>query len=605
MPDDPEAEEYVEAYADYSHEAEPNYSRIDQGMWGPTTGAGLICEHCNGDGNLIEEPPGGDQGGGGIVADRLDDGGFGGGRGGESMEAEFNVLRDKYIMMGFPVVPDSVNEEQDPQDVLGDNLNETTPQWAPDIELQTWRFSRWANNYEYDPIPGGIYRGYLRYEQDEPSYNGVNYGDIDDPPLPVPGRGYWFVFNLGARFETSIWVDAPRQMPSLEDRILPLESQLEGDVNPALNMMANPWPFPIDWADVRFSTDQENWFSAADLPEIDDYAYTWNHASEFYVPKNRRLEVWEGFWVVVNTTDPMWIKFPPIIADNDVPTLETDELDEVLDWSLLLTARRVDRLQVDYQNWIGVGDELSDQRDELDALQLAPQAREAIFLRSRTLDPENGFPTDRMTYDFRANDMIPGEPKAWLMEVLFYVDDPAQPNAYPVDVSIRWPNITSVPENIQLAVHEFVFPFDPDPEHVLIEDLRQQDEFILSVDGNIGGYPNYKIGRFWISATDMAGVLDAPEISSLLPHETRLGTISPNPFNSTTNIRFEVANNSRVTVRIFNLLGEQVASITDNQYQPGYHQVAWNAGDLASGVYFVRFDAPGIRMQMSKIVLVR
>jgi protocatechuate 3,4-dioxygenase beta subunit len=66
----------------------------------------------------------------------------------------------------------------------------------------------------------------------------------------------------------------------------------------------------------------------------------------------------------------------------------------------------------------------------------------------------------------------------------------------------------------------------------------------------------------------------------------------PNPFNPTTSVRFEVPVASRVTLRVFNLLGQEVAVLLDgSELGEGAHSVQFDASRLASGVYLYRMEA--------------
>jgi hypothetical protein len=62
----------------------------------------------------------------------------------------------------------------------------------------------------------------------------------------------------------------------------------------------------------------------------------------------------------------------------------------------------------------------------------------------------------------------------------------------------------------------------------------------------------------------------------------------PNPFNPITTIPFEIAERGRVTVEIFNVLGEKVATIIDEVVDAGSHEVTWDARNCSAGVYFYR-----------------
>ncbi|HPS65227.1 MAG TPA: T9SS type A sorting domain-containing protein [Ignavibacteria bacterium] len=65
----------------------------------------------------------------------------------------------------------------------------------------------------------------------------------------------------------------------------------------------------------------------------------------------------------------------------------------------------------------------------------------------------------------------------------------------------------------------------------------------------------------------------------------------PNPFNPSTNIEFSIAKQSNVTVKVYNLNGKEVAALVSGIYGEGIYKINWNAGELASGVYFYRIQA--------------
>lgn len=65
----------------------------------------------------------------------------------------------------------------------------------------------------------------------------------------------------------------------------------------------------------------------------------------------------------------------------------------------------------------------------------------------------------------------------------------------------------------------------------------------------------------------------------------------PNPFNATTSISFQVPHASDVTLEVFNILGQKVATLIDGRMETGTHTVSWDASSNSSGVYFYKLTA--------------
>jgi hypothetical protein len=79
-----------------------------------------------------------------------------------------------------------------------------------------------------------------------------------------------------------------------------------------------------------------------------------------------------------------------------------------------------------------------------------------------------------------------------------------------------------------------------------------------------------------------------------LPADYTLGQNYPNPFNPSTTIEFSAPVDSRVTISVYNLVGELVSEIISGDYPAGIHNVDFNAINLTSGIYFYRIDAIGV-----------
>jgi hypothetical protein len=78
----------------------------------------------------------------------------------------------------------------------------------------------------------------------------------------------------------------------------------------------------------------------------------------------------------------------------------------------------------------------------------------------------------------------------------------------------------------------------------------------------------------------------------------------PNPFNPNTLIKYSVAKAEFVNVSIFNLLGEKVATLVNNNMQAGYYEINFNATSLSSGIYFYSIDAGNFKA-VKKMLLMK
>lgn len=76
------------------------------------------------------------------------------------------------------------------------------------------------------------------------------------------------------------------------------------------------------------------------------------------------------------------------------------------------------------------------------------------------------------------------------------------------------------------------------------------------------------------------------------PDESGLSGTYPNPFNGQTTIGYRLAERSTVTITIHDVLGRSLAGLVEGEMSAGNHEVRWDAGRYASGVYYVRMTTP-------------
>jgi hypothetical protein len=89
-----------------------------------------------------------------------------------------------------------------------------------------------------------------------------------------------------------------------------------------------------------------------------------------------------------------------------------------------------------------------------------------------------------------------------------------------------------------------------------------------------------------------------------IPTSFSMGTAYPNPFNPTTTVVLSVPEDSYVSVKVYNLMGQLVQTLAEGQMEANVYSLTWNASDVPSGMYFVRAEA-ATNVVTQKLMLVK
>lgn len=100
-----------------------------------------------------------------------------------------------------------------------------------------------------------------------------------------------------------------------------------------------------------------------------------------------------------------------------------------------------------------------------------------------------------------------------------------------------------------------------------------------------------------VSTTEATEAFEAPNTFSLEQNY-------PNPFNPSTIIRFDVRNNGLVSLKVFDVVGREVATLVHEPLKPGRYEIRWDANGAAGGVYYYRLEA-GQDVAVRKMILIR
>jgi hypothetical protein len=140
--------------------------------------------------------------------------------------------------------------------------------------------------------------------------------------------------------------------------------------------------------------------------------------------------------------------------------------------------------------------------------------------------------------------------------------------------------------------------------------------------GAMGGFPVGDIYRWWNATTYYTpwkaqvatenqtidnwltnGVTAVEEGTTERPQEFELSQNYPNPFNPATQISYTIPQSGQVTLKVFNVLGMEVATLFSGVQDAGNHQATFDASRLASGVYFYRLDASNVSITKKMVFM--
>jgi hypothetical protein len=119
-----------------------------------------------------------------------------------------------------------------------------------------------------------------------------------------------------------------------------------------------------------------------------------------------------------------------------------------------------------------------------------------------------------------------------------------------------------------------------------------------------GSSLNDLINKANIAKSKYTSSISVRNISTEVPSKFELMQNYPNPFNPSTTIKFALPKSEFVKIRVYDMLGKEVATLVNEQLQAGYFEYTFNASNLSSGLYFYKIDA-GYYTDIKKMVLIK
>ena len=123
-------------------------------------------------------------------------------------------------------------------------------------------------------------------------------------------------------------------------------------------------------------------------------------------------------------------------------------------------------------------------------------------------------------------------------------------------------------------------------------------EVLIDFDGDARNATTPDIG-----ADEFDGIVGV-EDEETIPTEFALEQNYPNPFNPTTTFRYSIPTQSKVVIKVYDILGNEIATLMDEEKSVGTYELTWNAVNLSSGIYFYQLRA-GEYTSVKKMILLK
>ncbi|GMU87448.1 MAG: hypothetical protein AMXMBFR48_26890 [Ignavibacteriales bacterium] len=394
-----------------------------------------------------------------------------------------------------------------------------------------------------------------------------NSGGYTVPTTVKAGLGYWLGLETGGTFD----VYGTANVEEVETALLP-----------GWNIISSPFYDDFLTSEVMFRKGEEvkTGTEAATAGWIQNIYYGYTNGA--YAP-SEELWVWNGYWFSA-LMEGVYASFDE--EDAGLPTSKSKQKDGI-----------EPETESDLDNWavpiIAAVNNVSDNllafgasvnaTDGFDALydfakppvSPAPDALSTYFEQSGWSPYFN-----RYASDIRAKYEFPQPGKSWSFNVTSKEQG---------DITLSWDDITAhIPEAIRNNYHfRMTGPG-------IVSNIDMLTVSSVTFNAETGVVYTFEINSSLTSTGDDVNI----------PKEFSLGQNFPNPFNPSTTIAYNVKETAQVTIKVYDMIGNEVATLVDEVKPAGSYNVSFDASKLSSGVYLYKMRA-GNFVQIRKLVLMK
>jgi len=365
------------------------------------------------------------------------------------------------------------------------------------------------------------------------------------------GRGYWLGLLSNATLDVT-------GVPYTDSISIPLTK--------GWNIISNPLAVPIlkDSLTVRQSGVTKTYGDAMSAGWIAAGLQTYQPNSYF---SQDTLALWNGYWISALQDNVSLVFIPPAIGT--IPAQSAAEKTKIanpLDWQVSIVASYAGTS--DQTLRFGVKADATAGFDPKYDEPKAPAPPAAKFVESYFNYP-SWAPV--LGAKFNADIRNPNSALNWNFAVA-----PSDSGL----VNLTWSVPASVPDSIHLQLIDGTTTID----------MKRQSSYSFAAKLPRG----LRVNSIVTSVND----------NSRLPTTYALEQNFPNPFNPSTTIQYALPHDGRVTIIVYNVLGQEIAKLANDEMKAGYHTALWTA-NVASGVYFYRIEASALDDPTNQFIQVR
>ncbi len=104
---------------------------------------------------------------------------------------------------------------------------------------------------------------------------------------------------------------------------------------------------------------------------------------------------------------------------------------------------------------------------------------------------------------------------------------------------------------------------------------------------------------------DASSTRGTEESSGSVPNRFEISKCYPNPFNPITNIELAIPSKEQVEVSVYNLLGQKLVSLVNEEIAPGLKRITFDGSQFSSGMYIVRAESKSGLVDTQKVMLLK